>query len=82
MNKVIDDKIMETKRTLSQIHSVQHLVTLTLDAGDDSETTTALMIASKIAEDKVMDAMESLDLAEFEIHRVMAAAAANKLEVA
>ena len=35
MNKVIDDKIMETKRTLSEIHSVQHLVTLTLDAGDD-----------------------------------------------
>ena len=46
------------------------------------QTTTALMIASKIAEDKLMDAMESLDNAEFEIHRVMAAAAGNKLEVA
>ena len=60
MNKVIDDKIMETKRTLSQIHRVRHLVTLTLDAGDDSETTTALMIASKIAEDKLTDGRDGI----------------------
>jgi hypothetical protein len=65
MDKIITDKMDEAGRLMLRAQSIQHLITLALDAGDDSERTTALCLASKVAEEKIFDAMRLLDEADF-----------------
>ena len=64
MDKIIT-KMDEAGRLMLQAQSIQHLITLALDAGDDSERTTSLYLASKVTEEKISDATTLLDQAGF-----------------
>ena len=62
-------KIDDAKQKIIDAQSIQSLITIALDAGDDSDGTTEIYFASKVAEERLSDAMRLLEEADFEVSR-------------